>query len=104
MRPITKEARCAYTVHANPAAIPVATIRALREATTPPTGPVYLSISAELLNREGPECQIGEDAHHQIERPGPARPQTTEGAGRRPGEARAPVRAVARCRWRAERP
>jgi benzoylformate decarboxylase len=39
MRPITKEARCAYQVHTNPAAISVATIRALREATTPPTGP-----------------------------------------------------------------
>ena len=39
MRPITKEARCAYQVHTNPAAITVATIRALREATTPPTGP-----------------------------------------------------------------
>src|SRR5229473_7199838 len=46
MRPLTKDARCAYTVHTNPAAITVATIRALREATTPPTGPVYLSISA----------------------------------------------------------
>ena len=91
MRPITKEARCAYTVHANPAAIPVATIRALREATTPPTGPVYLSISAELLNREGPECQIGEDAHYQIERPGPARPQTIEAIARRLGEAQCPV-------------
>jgi benzoylformate decarboxylase len=91
MRPITKEARCAYTVHANAAAIPVATIRALREATTPPTGPVYLSISAELLNREGPECQIGEDAHYQIERPGPARPQTIEAIARRLGEAKCPV-------------
>ena len=50
MRPITKEARCAYQVHTNPKAISVATIRALREATTPPTGPVYLSISAELLH------------------------------------------------------
>ena len=58
MRPITKEARCAYQVHANPAAITVATIRALREATTPPTGPVYLSISAELLNREGLEAPV----------------------------------------------
>jgi len=91
MRPITKEARCAYTVHANPAAIPVATIRALREATTPPTGPVYLSISAELLNREGPECQIGEDARYEIERPGPARPQTVEAIARRLGEAQCPV-------------
>src|SRR5258705_3660319 len=91
MRPITKEARCAYTVHHNPAAIPVATIRALREATTPPTGPVYLSISAELLNREGPECQIGEDAHYQIERPGPARPPTIEAIAGRLGEAQCPV-------------
>src|SRR2546430_570697 len=91
MRTIPKEARGAYTVHANAAAIPVATIRALREATTPPTGPVYLSISAELLNREGPECQIGEDAHYQIERPGPARPQTIEAIARRLGEAKCPV-------------
>src|SRR6266702_81590 len=78
MRPITKEARASYQVHANPAAITVATTRALREATTPPTGPVYLSISAELLNREGLEAQIGEDAHYTIERPGPARAQTLE--------------------------
>ena len=91
MRPITKEARCAYQVHANPAAITVATIRALREATTPPTGPVYLSISAELLNREGLEAQIGEDAHYQIERPGPARPRTIEGIARRLGQAQCPV-------------
>src|SRR6266581_3480721 len=56
MRPITKEARCAYQVHTNPKAISVATIRALREATTPPTGPVYLSISAELLHTEGLEA------------------------------------------------
>jgi benzoylformate decarboxylase len=91
MRAITKEARCAYQVHANPAAITVATIRALREATTPPTGPVYLSISADLLNREGLEAQIGEEAHYQIERPGPARPQTIEAIARRLGEARCPV-------------
>ena len=91
MRPITKEARCAYQVHANPAAITVATIRALREATTPPTGPVYLSISAELLNREGLEAQIGEDAHYQIERPGPARPPTIEAIARRLGAAQCPV-------------
>src|SRR6184192_2903628 len=70
MRPITKEARCSYQVHANPAAIP--------EATTPPTGPVYLSISAELLNRDGLEAQVGEAARYQIERPGPARRATVE--------------------------
>jgi benzoylformate decarboxylase len=91
MRPITKDARCAYQVHANPAAITVATTRALREATTPPTGPVYLSISAELLNREGLEAQIGGAAQYQIERPGPARAQAIEAIARRLGEARCPV-------------
>jgi len=91
MRPLTKEARCAYQVHANPAAITVATARALREATTPPTGPVYLSISAELLNRDGLEAQIGEAAQYHIDRPGPARPQTIEAIARRLGEARCPV-------------
>jgi benzoylformate decarboxylase len=91
MRPITKEARCAYQVHANPAAITVSTTRALREATTPPTGPVYLSISAELLNRGGLEAEIGEAAQYHIERPGPARPQTIEAIARRLGEARCPV-------------
>src|SRR5881409_1020277 len=91
MRPITKDARCAYTVHANPAAITVATTRALREATTPPTGPVYLSISAELLLREGLEAQIGEAAAYQIERPGPARAKTVEAIARRLGEAKCPV-------------
>jgi benzoylformate decarboxylase len=91
MRPVTKEARCAYQVHTNPAAISVATIRALREATTPPTGPVYLSISAELLHREGLEAQIGEDAHYRIERPGPARANTVEAIARRLGEAQCPV-------------
>ncbi len=91
MRPITKEARCAYNVHASPAAITVATTRALREATTPPTGPVYLSISAELLNREGLEAQIGEAARYKIERPGPARRETVEAIARRLGEAQCPV-------------
>src|SRR5256712_13688878 len=91
MRPLTKEARCAYQVDANPAAITVATTRALREATTPPTGPVYLSISAELLTREGLEAQIGEDAHYTIERPGPARVQTIEAIARRLAEARCPA-------------
>jgi benzoylformate decarboxylase len=91
MRPITKDARCAYQVHTKPEAISVATIRALREATTPPTGPVYLSISAELLNREGLQTQIGEDARYQIERPGPARPQTIEAIARRLAGAQCPV-------------
>ncbi|HUG37281.1 MAG TPA: thiamine pyrophosphate-binding protein [Candidatus Limnocylindrales bacterium] len=91
MRPVTKEARCAYQVAANPAAISVATIRALREATTPPAGPVYLSISAELLLREGLEAQVGEEAGYQIERPGPARRETIEKIARKLGEATCPV-------------
>jgi benzoylformate decarboxylase len=91
MRPITKDARAAYQVAANPAAITVATTRALREATTPPTGPVYLSISAELLLREGLEAQIGEAAGYQIERPGPARAKTVEEIARRLGAAQCPV-------------
>jgi len=91
MRPLTKDARCAYQVAANPAAIAVATTRALREATTPPTGPVYLSISAELLNREGLEAQIGEGAGYKIERPGPARRQTIDAIARHLGAARCPA-------------
>src|SRR5438876_6133752 len=91
MRPITKDARCAYQVAANPAAITVATIRALREATTPPTGPVYLSIAAQLLNREGLEATIGEAADYKIERPGPARLSTVEKIAKRLGEAQCPV-------------
>jgi thiamine pyrophosphate-dependent acetolactate synthase large subunit-like protein len=91
MRPITKDARAAYQVAANPAAITIATTRALREATTPPTGPVYLSISAELLLREGLEAQIGESAGYQIERPGPARAKTVEAIARRLGAAQCPV-------------
>ena len=91
MRPLTKDARAAYQVAANPAAITVATTRALREATTPPTGPVYLSISAELLRREGLEAQIGEAAGYQIERPGPARAKTVDAITRRLGEAQCPV-------------
>jgi benzoylformate decarboxylase len=91
MRPITKDARCAYQVATNPAAITTATVRALREATTPPTGPVYLSISAELLNREGLQAQIGEAAGYRIERPGPARAATVEAIARRLGEAQCPI-------------
>ena len=91
MRPLTKEARAAYQVATNPAAITVATTRAIREATTPPTGPVYLSISAELLLREGLEAEIGGAAQYRIERPGPARPSTVEVIARRLGEAQCPV-------------
>src|SRR5438132_1592704 len=91
MRPITKDARAAYQVATNPKAISVATIRALREATTPPTGPVYLSISAELLNREGLEATIGEGAQYRIEPPAPARAQTVEAIAKRLGEAQCPV-------------
>src|SRR5213592_2792991 len=91
MRPITKDARAAYTVVANPAAIPVAIARALREASTPPTGPVYLSISATLLNRDGLEAEIGEGAGYRIEPPAPARRETVETIARRLGAARCPV-------------
>jgi benzoylformate decarboxylase len=91
MRPITKDARAAYQVATNPAAITVATARALREATTPPTGPVYLSIAAELLIREGLEAEIGEAAQYRIERPGPARPHTIEAIARRLGQAKCPA-------------
>src|SRR5437870_2341941 len=101
MRPITKDARAAYQVAANPAAITVATARALREATTPPTGPVYLSISAELLLREGLEARIGEAAGYQIERPGPARAKTVEAIARRLGEAQCPVLIFGDDVWRA---
>lgn len=91
MRPITKDARAAYQVATNPAAITVATTRALREAMTPPTGPVYLSISASLLNREGLEAQIGEGAHYRIEPPAAARPQTIEAIARKLAEAQCPI-------------
>src|SRR5947207_4023341 len=91
MRPITKDARAAYQVATNPKAISVATTRALREATTPPTGPVYLSISAELLNREGLEATIGEGAQYRIEAPSAARPKTVEAIAKKLGEAQCPV-------------
>src|SRR6266446_3799 len=91
MRPLTKDARCAYQVTADPEAITVATTRAFREATTPPCGPVYLSISAELLMREGLEAQIGEAAQYRIERPAAARAQTIEAIARKLGEAQCPV-------------
>src|SRR5262249_9152961 len=91
MRALTKEARCAYQVDSTPAAITVATARALREASTPPTGPVYVSISAELLNRDGLEAQIGEGARYAIERPAPARAHTVDAIARRLSEARCPA-------------
>jgi benzoylformate decarboxylase len=91
IRGITKDARAAYSVVADPKAIPVATARALREATTPPTGPVYLSISAALLNREGLEAQIGEGAGYRIEPPAAARRETVDAIARKLGAARCPV-------------
>lgn len=100
MRPLTKEARCAYQVDTNPAAITVAVARALREAATPPAGPVYLSISAELLNREGLQAQIGGAAQYGIEGAAPARPQTVETIARRLGEARCPVLVFGDDVWR----
>ncbi|HTK92063.1 MAG TPA: thiamine pyrophosphate-dependent enzyme [Verrucomicrobiae bacterium] len=91
MRPLMKEARCAYQVGADPGAITVATTRALREATTYPTGPVYLSISAALLNQEGLEAQIGEEAGYRIEGVAPARLESVEAIARRLGAAKCPV-------------
>jgi benzoylformate decarboxylase len=91
MRPLMKDARCAYQVDTNPQAITVATARAFREATTPPTGPVYLSISAELLNREGLHAEIGEAAQYRIERPAAARQETIDAMTARLVDARCPV-------------
>ena len=91
MRPLMKEARCAYQIGADPAAITVATTRALREATTYPTGPVYLSISAALLNQEGLEAQIGEEAAYRIEGVAPARAESVDAIARRLGAATCPV-------------
>jgi benzoylformate decarboxylase len=91
MRPITKDARAAYQVATNPKAISVATIRALREATTPPTGPVYLSISAALLNQEGLEATIGEGAGYRIEPPAAARRETIDKIAKNLAEAKCPV-------------
>src|SRR5438128_1107106 len=76
---------------AHPGTIPVATTRAPRQAPTPPTGPVYLAISADLRLREGLEAQIGEAAGYRIERPGPARAKTVEEIARRLGAAQCPV-------------
>jgi thiamine pyrophosphate-dependent acetolactate synthase large subunit-like protein len=52
---------------------------------------VYLSISAELLNREGLEAQICEAAQYRIEGVAPARRETVEAIARRLGEARCPI-------------
>lgn len=91
MRPLTKEARCAYQIDQNPAALTLGTARALREATTQPTGPVYLSIGAELFLRDGLEAQVGEAAHYQIDKMPPARQQTVEAIARQLGAAQCPV-------------
>jgi benzoylformate decarboxylase len=91
MRPITKDARAAYQVATDPKAITVATTRALREAMTPPTGPVYLSISAKLLNQEGLETTIGEGANYRIDPPGVARHETVESIAKKLTEAKCPV-------------
>src|SRR4030095_8563169 len=94
MRPLMKEARCAYQIGADPAAITVATTRALREATTYPTGPVYLSISTALLNQEGLEAQIGEEAGYRIEGVAPARMESVEAIARRLGAGTPPGRTL----------
>jgi benzoylformate decarboxylase len=100
MRSLTKEARCAYQVDNNPAALTWATARALREATTPPTGPVYLSINADLLRQEGLEAQIGEDAQYRLAPLPPARQETVEAIARRLGAARCPVLIFGDDAWR----
>ena len=70
----------------------VATIRALREATTPPTGPVYLSISAELLQsrRARGDDRRGRAATGSSRRARRGRRRSTAIA-RRLGEAQCPV-------------
>ena len=64
----------------------------------PPTGPVYLSISADLLNREGLEAEIGEGARYRIEPPAAARAETVEAIARKLGEAAVPDADVRRRR------
>ena len=53
-----------------PEALTIATARAMREATNPPTGPVFISVNANLFQQEGLEAEIGEGAGYQIEGPG----------------------------------
>src|SRR5437016_4351603 len=91
MRPLTKDARAAYTVVADPKAIPVATARALREASTPPMGPVSLSVAASPLDPEGLEAEIGEGAGYRIEPPAAARHDTVEKIAKRLADAKCPV-------------
>ena len=78
MRPITKEARCAYQVHTNPKAIRRGHDPRAARGDHAAHRPVYLSISAELLKREGLEAVVGEGADYRIEPPGPARAKTIE--------------------------
>ena len=91
MRGVTKEARCAYQVSYQPEALTLATARAMREATNPPTGPVFISVNANLLNQENLEAEIGEGAGYQIEGPGAARPQTIEAIAQKLGECSCPA-------------
>ena len=91
MRGVTKEARCAYQVSYQPEALTVATARAMREATNPPTGPVFISVNANLFQQEDLEAEIGEGAGYQIEGPGAARPQTIEAIARKLGECSCPA-------------
>jgi benzoylformate decarboxylase len=91
MRGVTKEARCAYQVSHDPNALTLATAKAIREATTEPTGPVYVSVTAELMNRGDLETTIGEGAQYRIEGPAPARTQTVETIARKLGEATCPA-------------
>ena len=91
MRGVTKEARCAYQVSYQPEALTVATARAMREATNPPTGPVFISVNANLFQQEDLEAEIGEGAGYQIEGPGAARPQTIEAIAQKLGDCSCPA-------------
>ncbi|MCZ6680975.1 MAG: thiamine pyrophosphate-binding protein [Candidatus Poribacteria bacterium] len=91
LRGVTKEARCAYQVSYEPEALTLATAKAMREATTPPTGPVYLSVHANLFNQDDLEATIGEASQYRIEGPGPARPETVEAIARKLGQAKCPA-------------
>ena len=85
MRGVTKEARCAYQVSHEPQALTWAIAKAVREATTPPTGPVYLSVHANLFNQDNLSATIGEGARYRIEGPGQASDQTAKAIARKLG-------------------
>ena len=99
MRPITKEARCAYHVHANPAAIPVATIRACDEATTAPTGPFSSPSAPSCSSRwaHGADRRGGGVSHRA---PGAGAAGDRRAIARRLGEAQCPALIFGDYVWR----